>query len=339
MSQMMNELAEAKAVVSGAISACVPIAKQIVDEIKRRNIKRVFLAGRGSSLHAGIAFKFFLETLTDYSLTFEYPSIATVFDVDRDLSDSLYIVVSQSGAGPDTIAFANKAKAQGALTVACCNYQDAPLSQICDYLLYLSAGEEKAVAATKTLTAEIVALEILAYALAGKEIPSDFASVGLDSALNAKIGDFSPVLISSKQVVCLSRLLTEAVAKECGLKLMETCYLFTYSSSVNEFQHGPKALVSNGLPVILFAPDGNNKDNYVAVARDLKEKGAYLVAFTDIDDVKAVADFTVDMPTVADYEQTVVYLVAMQRFVALLCDAKGLNPDAPRNLNKVTITN
>ncbi len=337
MSQMMIELAEAKKVVGGAISACTPVSKEIADECKRRNIKRVFVAGRGSSLHAGIAFKFFLETLTDYSLTFEYPSIATVFEAKRDLSDALYIVVSQSGAGPDTIAFANKAKAQGALTVACCNYVDAPLSKICDYLLYLDAGEEKAVAATKTLTAEIIALETLAFALCKKDFNFDFTS--LDSALNAKIGNFSPVLLDSKQVVCLSRLMTEAVAKECGLKLMETCYLFTYSSSVNEFQHGPKALVSDSLPVILFAPDGNNKDNYVAVARDLKAKGAYLVAFTDIDDVKAVADFVVDMPTVAEYSQTVVYLVAMQRFVALLCDAKGLNPDAPRNLNKVTITN
>lgn len=337
MSQMMIELAEAKKVVSATLSACSPVSKEIADECKRRNIKRVFVAGRGSSLHAGIAFKFFLETLTDYSLTFEYPSIATVFEPKRDLSDALYIVVSQSGAGPDTIAFANKAKAQGALTVACCNYQDAPLSKICDYLLYLDAGEEKAVAATKTLTAEIIALETLAFALCKKDFNFDFTS--LDSALNAKIGDFSPVLLDSKQVVCLSRLMTEAVAKECGLKLMETCYLFTYSSSVNEFQHGPKALVSDSLPVILFAPDGNNKDNYVAVARDLKAKGAYLVAFTDIDDVKAVSDFVVDMPSVEEYSQTVVYLVAMQRFVALLCDAKGLNPDAPRNLNKVTITN
>lgn len=337
MSQMMIELAEAKKVVSATLSACSPVSKEIADECKRRNIKRVFVAGRGSSLHAGIAFKFFLETLTGYSLTFEYPSIATVFEPKRDLTDTLYIVVSQSGAGPDTIAFANKAKAQGALTVACCNYQDAPLSKICDYLLYLDAGEEKAVAATKTLTAEIIALETLAFALGKKDFNFDFTS--LDSALNAKIGDFSPQLLDSKQVVCLSRLMTEAVAKECGLKLMETCYLFTYSSSVNEFQHGPKALVSDSLPVILFAPNGENRDNYVTVARDLKAKGAYLVVFTDIDDVKAVSDFVVNMPSVAEYSQTVVYLVAMQRFVALLCDAKGLNPDAPRNLNKVTITN
>lgn len=339
MSQMMSELREANEVVRKAISACAPVSRQIADECKRRNIKRVFVAGRGSSLHAGIAFKFFLETLTSYSLTFDYPSILTVFDADRDLSDALYIVVSQSGAGPDTIAFAKKAKAQGALTVACCNYKDAPLSEICDYLLYLSAGEEKAVAATKTLTTEIIALETLAYALGGKTLTEDFASDGIEKALNAKIGEFSPVLTTAKQVVCLSRLLTEAVAKECGLKLMETCYLFTYSSSVNEFQHGPKALVSDGLPVIIFAPDGNNKENYIEVVRDLKHKDAYVVAFTDIDEVKSLADFTVEMPTVAEYEQTVVYLVAMQRFVALLCDAKGLDPDAPRNLNKVTITN
>ncbi len=339
MSLMMKELEEGTSVVRKAVSACVPVAELISSECKRRGVKRIFIAGRGSSLHAGIAFKFFTETSTPYSVAFEYPSVVTVYDADRDLSDALYITISQSGAGPDTIAFAKKAKEQGAITVACCNYDDAPLSKICDYLLPVSAGEEKAVAATKTLTGEIVALETLAYALAGKEMPSDFAIDGVKRALETTIPSFTSALLDAKQVVCLSRCKTEAVAKECGLKLMETCYLFTYSSSVNEFQHGPKALVSDGLPVILFAPDGINKDNYISVAKDLKQRGAYLVAFTDIPEVKAVADITIDMPTVAEDEQTVVYLVAMQKFVALLCDAKGLNPDSPRNLNKVTITN
>ena len=336
MSLMMQELFEAPTVVKNAIANCTPVAKEIADICHRRQIRRVILAGRGSSLHAGIAFKFFLETNTDFVLSFEYPSMVTSFNVVRDLTDSLYIVVSQSGAGPDTIAFAEHAKSQGALTVACTNYIDSRLAEICHFTLPISAGEEKAVAATKTLTGEIVALQCLANALAGKETTYDMD--GLKAILDRPIPSFKKEFLETEHAVCLSRGMTEAVAKECGLKLTETSYIFSFASSTNEFQHGPKALVSEGLPIILFAPDGRNRDNYIACAENLAEKGAHIIAFTDIDEVKAVAGQVIDMPTLAENEQTVAYLVAMQKMVATYCEARGLNPDAPRNLNKVTIT-
>ena len=336
MSLMMQELFEAPQVIKNATDNCSLVAKEIASAVKARGIKRVILAGRGSSLHAGIAFKFFLETTTPYILSFEYPSMVTSFNVVRDLTDSLYIVVSQSGAGPDTIAFAESAKKQGALTVACTNYPDSKLARICHYTLPISAGEEKAVAATKTLTGEIVALQCLADALGGKETIYNIDTI--NTILGSPMPQFDKSLLETAHAVCLSRGMTEAVAKECGLKLTETSYIFSFASSTNEFQHGPKALVSDGLPIILFAPDGRNRDNYISTALNLTEKGAKLVAFTDIDEVKAVATIVIDMPTIPENEQTVCYLVAMQRMVATYCEARGMNPDSPRNLNKVTIT-
>ncbi|MBR2955764.1 MAG: SIS domain-containing protein [Clostridia bacterium] len=335
MSLMMSELFEANRVVNDAVANCSPVAKQIACAVKERGLKRVVLAGRGSSLHAGIAFKFFLESKTPYVLSFEYPSMVTLFGAERDLSDTLYVVVSQSGAGPDTLAFAKTAKSQGALTVACTNFVDSVLAKECHYTLPISAGEEKAVAATKTLTGEIVALQVLADALAGVDT---HYSTSIDNLLSYDVPEFSKELLQASQVVCLSRGMTEAVAKESGLKLTETCYLFAYASSTNEFQHGPKALIRDGLPVLLFAPDGRNRDNYVSCAKDLASKGAHLVSFTDIPEVKQVSKMVVDMPTLPENEQTVCYLVAMQKFVATYCEARGLDPDNPRNLNKVTIT-
>lgn len=336
MSLMMQELFEAPSVVKNAIANCTPVAKEIADLCKTRQIKRVILAGRGSSLHAGIAFKFFLESQTQYVLSFEYPSMVTSFNAVRDLTDSLYIVVSQSGAGPDTALFAETAKSQGALVVGCTNYENSLLSSICHFTLPISAGEEKAVAATKTLTGEIVALQVLADALCGKETTYDTAII--DNILSSPLPTFEKEILEIEHAVCLSRGMTEAVAKECGLKLTETSYIFSFASSTNEFQHGPKALVSKGLPILLFAPDGRNRDNYVSTAENLADKGAYIIAFTDIDDVKKVAGQVIDMPTIPEDEQTVAYLVAMQKYVATYCEARGLNPDSPRNLNKVTIT-
>lgn len=337
MSLMMKELFEAPEVVKSAINNCSSVAQEIAEICKDRHIKRVILAGRGSSLHAGIAFKFFLEASTQYILSFEYPSMVTSFNAVRDLTDSLYIVVSQSGAGPDTIAFAQSAKAQGALTVACTNYTHSKLAEICHYTLPISAGEEKAVAATKTLTGEIVALHCLADALAGRKTSYNIDAI--NDILSAPMPSFDKSFLNTEHAVCLSRGMTEAVAKECGLKLTETSYIFSFASSTNEFQHGPKALVSEGLPIILFAPDGRNRDNYISVASNLSEKGARLMAFTDIDEVKEVATTVIDMPTIPEEQQTVAYLVAMQKMVATYCEARGLNPDNPRNLNKVTITN
>ena len=333
---MMQELFEAPVVVEKAMAICSPVAKEIAEICKTRGIKRVILAGRGSSLHAGIAFKFFLENQTPYILSFEYPSMVTSFDAVRDLTDSLYIVVSQSGAGPDTVAFAKKAKSQGAITVACTNYADSKLSQICHFTLPISAGEEKAVAATKTLTGEIVALHVLASALAGKT--TTYSIDRLRAILDTPIPSFKKEFLDTKHAVCLSRGMTEAVAKECGLKLMETSYVFSFASSTNEFQHGPKALVEKGLPILLFAPDGRNRLNYISTAKNLADKGAHIIALTDIDEVKAVASQVIDMPHIPEDEQTVCYLVAMQKLVATYCEERGLNPDAPRNLNKVTIT-
>lgn len=336
MSLMMQELYEAPSVVKNAVDNCSPVAKNIADLCKDRQIKRVILAGRGSSLHAGIAFKFFLETNTPYVLSFEYPSVVTSFNTYRDLTDSLYIVVSQSGAGPDTVAFATTAKKQGAIVVGCTNYEDSKLAEICHFVLPLSAGEEKAVAATKTLTGEIVALQVLANALCGKDTTYNIDKI--KSILDSPVPSFSTEFLDTAHAVCLSRGYTEAVAKECGLKLTETTYLFSYASSTNEFQHGPKALVSKGLPILLFAPNGRHKDSYVDCARNLADKGASLIAFTDIDEVKAVSSTVVDMPATTEDEQTICYLVAMQKFVATYCEARGFNPDCPRNLNKVTIT-
>ncbi len=339
MSIMMEELGEAPRVILDAVCACNPVAKAVAEECSKRQIRRIILAGRGSSLHAGIAFKYFLESNTPYTLSFEYPSLVTLFKAQRNLEDTLYIVVSQSGVGPDTLNFAKTAKAQGALVMGVTNFSDSPLAKNSDFVLNICAGEEKAVAATKTLTGQIVALEVLAYALAGKELNLDNAVSVITKILSSPLPTVPEELKKTEHVICLSRGITEAVAKESGLKLMETCYIFSFAASTNEFQHGPKALLRKDLPVLLFAPSGRCSSDFIAAAKDLINKDAYLIAFTDIKEVEEISNIAVKMPTVLEEEQTVVYLVAMQRFVASLCQTLGLNPDAPRNINKVTITN
>lgn len=338
MSIMFKELNEAPRVVRQAIECCTPVSKDIAAVAAEKRLKRLILAGRGSSLNAGMGFKFFSDVLTNYVCAFEYPSVSTVFNVKRDLSDALYVIVSQSGAGPDTISFAKNAKASGAVTVAVTNDPDSALAKISDFVLDMKAGAENAVAATKTFTGELAALMTLAYALAGKALSPDIAAEGVKFALADEAPLPSIALFADKKAIVLSRGFTEPVAKEFALKLTETCYVFTFASSVQEFQHGPKALINLGTPVILLAPSGRFSDFYAKAAQDLKSLGAYLIAFTDLNSVAEIADFTVKMPAVTEEESILVYTVKIQQFVNALCERMGLSPDAPRNLNKITVT-
>lgn len=338
MSIMSSELIQAPQVVTAAISGCDTQARVIADECRERAIKRVTVAGRGSSLNAGIGFKFLLDSATSFITSFEYPSIVTVYTHSRDLSDTLYIVVSQSGASEDTLAMTRAAKESGALVVSVTNGLSNPVARIADYALDIRAGEENAVAATKTLTGELAVLYTLAYALLGKALSSDFARQALEFAISYPAPKMPPQLLSADKAIILSRGLTEHVAKECALKLTETCYIYTYAASVNEFQHGPKALVSLATPAILFAPTGKCESSFISTAKQLKQMGAYVIAFTDIPALAEYADMIIKMPSVDEDEAAIVYLVKMQQFVASLCEEKGLSPDAPRNLCKVTIT-
>ncbi len=338
MTIMYKELNEAPSVVKNAINQNIEVSKTVKKAVEAKGLKRVIIAARGSSLHAGIAFKFFLETNTPLSVAFEYPSIATLFKAKRDMSDTLYVVISQSGAGPDTINMTNYALDAGATVLAVTNDINSAVAKLANYNLAVAAGPELAVAATKTLTGEIIALEVLSLILGGKTINVTFAQDALKSILANEIAKMPEELVNASAVIALSRGYTEVVAKECSLKLMETCYLFTFASSTNEFQHGPKALVNQGTPVLLFAPSGRCKDDYVKVAKDLSEKGAFLVIFSDMDDLKQYSKLFIKMPTVTEEETSVCYLVKMQQFVEKLCVSKGLSPDTPRNLNKITIT-
>lgn len=338
MSIMYDELNEAPAVTRKAIENCASVSKRIAEHCSERNLKRVVVAGRGSSLNAGVAFKFFLEIQTPYIVCLEFPSIVNLYRAERDLTDALYIVVSQSGASEDTLNLARAALKSGAALVSVTNGADNPLASLADFKLDISCGKETAVAATKTLTGELIALQTLAAAFCGKKLGWDFAQEGLRFVLASPPPQLPPVLKRAEQFIVLSRGLTEPIAKECALKLTETCYTFTFSSSTNEFQHGPKALVAPQTAAILFAPSGRCGEDFISAASALKKDGAYLAAFTDMPEIARIADYTVKMPTVDEAETAVVYLVKMQQFVATLCEEKGLSADAPRNLSKITLT-
>lgn len=337
---MEAELYSAPAVVSACVRANAETACEIAREVKARGIYNIVTAARGTSHHAAICFKVFSEVLAGMSVAHTNPSTNNVYKAKVDLSKSLYVVVSQSGMSPDTINMLRGAKANGALTVGVTNNKESVLYAEADYCLLLSAGEEKAVAATKTFTTELVALLQLADALGGKNYDFSRLSEKLEKMSGGlrDIDRLSKVLEKESQVIVLSRGVTEGVAKECGLKLTETTYKMTHTGSSNEFEHGPKALISKGTVVVMLAPDGEFAESFIESAKKFKGAGAYILSLTDINELEALSDVSYKMPRCDFYEATPAYAFAIQAMACYTATGLGLNPDAPRNLKKVTIT-
>jgi glucosamine--fructose-6-phosphate aminotransferase (isomerizing) len=335
---MSDELRQTPQIYKRLRETAQSVAVDIAAAVAARGVNVIITAARGTSNNAAVFFKQYNEYLGGLPVSHTAPYLSTYYGTASDLSRALYVVVSQSGQSPDTVTMLRNAKRNGALTVAVTNAEDSPIAKEADFLLALLAGEEKAVAATKTFTAEIAALAILAEAL-------NHAAGTVTEAVEKKTvtvfdTEIKPdkVLQASQSAIILTRGLNEAIAKEFALKITETTYKFTFASSVNEFKHGPQALVAEGVPIILLAPDGEFKADFISAAETFKKRGAQVIAFTDIKEVAALADSVVTMPACQRTEVPFVYAPAIQLYAEALAVSLGLSPDAPRNLNKVTVT-
>lgn len=337
---MESELYSAPEVTKKCYEANRLIVKKIANEAKKRGIYNIVTAARGTSHNAAFCFKYYAEVLAGMSVAHTCPSINNVYKAKIDLSKTMYVVISQSGMSPDTINMLNGAKANGAFIIGVTNNPDSKVAKLSDYTLLLSAGEEKAVAATKTFTTQLMALLMLADALGEKNYDFEKIWVKLSELKNNlyKISDLSNKITNASNLIILSRGVTEGIARECGLKLTETCYKMTFTGSSNEFEHGPKALISEGTPVIMLAPDGDFAPSYIESVKKFKSAGAYLLAITDNYDIKNLADISFSMPECDFYEASIIYAFAVQALACYTATALGLNPDAPRNLKKVTLT-
>lgn len=312
----------------------------IADAVCQRGIDNVVTAARGTSKNAGLCFKFYCEVLAGLSVAEARPSISNIYNADINYNSTLYVVISQSGRSPDTLSMLNEAKRNGALTVGITNDSDNAVAKSADFALNLNAGKEMAVAATKTFTAELAVLLSLAAALGGGD--ADLAAVAdkLDSFAPALGGldNMAKCIAQEPQLIVLSRGITEGIAAETALKITETCYKMVFWSSANEFEHGPKALISPERAVVLLAPDGPFTGSFIQHTQSLKAMGATLYSITDIPAVQQISDLYFNMPNCNFEDAAMIYALAIQYLACRTSVCLGLNPDAPRNLNKITRT-
>ncbi len=319
-------------------------AEAIATAIRRRGPRFAVLAARGSSDNAARYGQYLLGAVNGLAAALATPSLFTVYRRPPRLSDALVMAISQSGRSPDILAVVEEGRRQGAITVAITNDESSPLALAAEHVFPLRAGVERSIAATKTYTASLAALAMLSTALAREEemaaalrrIPA-----WVREALQ-KMEEFrrcGELYRSMEACAVISRGYNYATAYEIALKVKELACVVAEPHSSADFQHGPVALVREGFPVIAVVPEGKVAAETEALLRKLREMGADLVVISARREALALARTPLPIPPgIPEWLSPVVAVVPGQIFALGLALARGLDPDRPRGLQKVTLT-
>lgn len=293
---------------------------------------------RGSSDHAATYLKYAFELSAGVPVASIGPSISSIYGVTLNLDNSACISVSQSGKSPDIVQSVRSARSGGALTVAITNHDDSPLADACAHTIPLQAGQEKSVAATKTFVASIVAgLMLLAHWKEDAELLDALAALPEFAAQAIKL-DWNALctrMLREDSLLVLGRGPSVAIANEVALKFKETCQIHAEAFSSAEVLHGPVAIVGSNYPVLALIARDVAEESVVDVADGLARDGA------DVFATSGKTDCCEQLPIVATghlLTDPLVLVISFYSFVEKLSRQRGLNPDVPRNLKKVTET-
>ncbi|MFK7602030.1 SIS domain-containing protein [Deinococcus sp. SM5_A1] len=335
---MLQEARQTPDVIARQLRENADAAGALAGVLRERRPPYAVTIARGSSDHACTVLKYALETELSLPVASLGPSVHTLYGARLDLRGALVIAVSQSGASPDVVENVRMAREGGALTVALVNVEDSDLAEAAEFVLPLRCGEEKAVAATKSYLASLTAF-LPVIAELGTDGRLKKALNNLPDALRhtLELEDAANVLAArysfAQNLLILARGLHYGVAQEAALKLKETCGIHAEAYSAAEFSHGPKRLLAEGLPLLGFASADAAWPATEAAYADLRGGGA------DLRTLGPAAGSTLQTPTTGHaLTDTVPSALAFYLFAAHLALGRGLNPDAPPLLSKVTKT-
>lgn len=317
---------------------------KIAAAVRARKPKYIVFDARGTSDNAARYGQYVFGALNRMSVALATPSLYTLYEQPPDLTDSLVIAVSQSGQSPDIVAVLEEAQKQGAMTVAVNNDATSPLAQAAEFCIPLHTGREFAVAATKTYTSSLMAVAMLSAALSDDDrrfddlarVPDYVAEV---TARADEIIDSAERYRYMDSCVVLSRGFNYATAFEAALKLKEMTYVLAEPYSTADFKHGPVAIVEHGFPVIAIVPEGKVTAELEEFLGRLKEQDAELVVISARSESLAHAETPLPIPAgIPEWVSPMVTIVPGQLFALGLTLSKRYNPDNPRGLRKVTLT-
>jgi glutamine---fructose-6-phosphate transaminase (isomerizing) len=318
---------------------------EVAARVAERRPRHVVFVGRGTSDHAALYGAYLTEIRLGLPVGLASPSTITLYGARPDLSDALVVGVSQSGGSPDLTGVLKVARETGALTLAVTNNAGSPLATTAELHLDVAAGHERAVAATKTYTAELFALLLLVEGIRNGDgtLPAEERKAldelpGLAEQVLADrtVDDLAQRYRFASRMVTTGRGYAYPTARETALKLMETSYLPALAFSGADLLHGPLAMTDPDVPVLAVVGSGPGGQAMSDVVHRLGERRADVVTIGPADVPGASGRLAV--PPVDERYAPLLDILPLQRLALALALARGGDPDAPRGLKKVTST-
>ena len=319
--------------------------KALTSEVQARRPSFVVIAARGSSDNAALYAQYLFGVRNSLVTALATPSTLTLYGAHPRMAGALVIGISQSGRSPDIVAVLDEGRAQGAVTVAITNDPASPLAEAAGHVIDLRAGPELATAATKTYTTELLAVALLSHALdrPTDDERSELASVPelMSTALESEEAARALAHRHAERDRCivLGRGYGYATAREWALKLQELAQVSAFPFSSADFEHGPLALAEPELPVLVVAPGGASLDAQLALLTRLKEEhGAHILTLSADHSAQLLDDSLAVPAGMSPWLSPIVEIVPAQLYTYYLTKARGLNPESPRTIQKVTRT-
>jgi glutamine---fructose-6-phosphate transaminase (isomerizing) len=355
MSTMCDEIRQQPQAIERTLIAEWGRVDQLRQYFSRHSVRTIILVARGTSDNAAQFGRYLLEITTGIPVSLAAPSVTTLYHTRLQWQDTAVVAISQSGESTDTNLVLEAAKSKGAFTIGITNEAESTLARLADHVFLVRAGKEKSVAATKTYTGQLACLYLLACAFGAPlcqedlQHPSEDAAAALET--EREVQSRAERYCFMDHAVCVGRGLNYSNSFEFALKLMETCYVVAERFSSADLLHGPIAMLEASFPAFLFCPSGVTWKPMSEVIQKLKAIRAETLVITDrsnsdvLEKEKLTQRPIVIPATLSTHDvlpedifTPIPFIIPAQLFAASLAEVKGLDPDQPRTLSKVTRT-
>jgi len=344
-SVLRAEIAEQPDVLRRLLRDGAPDVERVAESLRAHTVRHVVIAARGSSDNAARYAQYVFGACNRLIVSLATPSLFTRYHAAPQMDGALVIGVSQSGESPDLVAVVAEGRRQGCQTLAITNVADSPLAKAAHHLIELRAGREQSIAATKTYTAQLTALAMLSAELAQDgarlrelaRVPEFVAAAaGVDDGIVIAAAE---TLRGAGHGVVLARGFNFATAFELALKAKELAHVAVEPYSSADFQHGPVALIETGFASIVVNVAGAVSEEVDGLLADIRGRGARPVVLSNLrsslDRAAAPIPLPADMP---EWVSPIAAIVPGQLLAFHLSRIRGLDPDSPRGLRKITRT-
>ncbi len=346
-SLMRREIEQIPEAVERVLAAAPNELRAVAEAVNRTGPRWTMIAARGTSDHAAVYAQYLIEIHLGLPTGLTKPSVTTVYGARLAWRDGLLLAISQSGQSPDIVGVVQAARDAGALTVAITNEHPSPLAEAAEWRVPCHAGRELAVPATKTYVAELAVVASLVEAIRPQRELAD-GLAALPAALRATLAladewlqgagrDVVRTLAAADRALLVSRGYNLATALELALKLKETCGLFAEAYSTADFAHGPLVLAQAAVPTIGVRPDGPMGALVDETLAAVAGRGglATVIGGAEAASIAGALSLPSALPETLTPLQ---FVVPGQLLVEATAQARGISPDAPVGLGKVTRT-